>query len=125
MDSSLKRLKFAAKCGQMHPKNISILDFTYDLPASKIASYPLEQRDASKLLVYEADANGANDVSASADGLVASNGGAQISETTYSKLDEVLPSNTLLVHNDTKVVAARLFFEKEISTLLNFVNCFF
>ena len=93
-------------CVQMHPKDLSIVDFTYDLPASKIASYPLEQRDASKLLVYGADANGANDVSAS-------NSAAQISETTYSKLDEVLPSNTLLVHNDTKVVAARLFFEKE------------
>jgi S-adenosylmethionine:tRNA ribosyltransferase-isomerase len=90
----------------MHPKDLSIVDFTYDLPASKIASYPLEERDASKLLVYGADANGANDVSAS-------NSAAQISETTYSKLDEVLPSNTLLVHNDTKVVAARLFFEKE------------
>ena len=98
----------------MHPKELSIVDFNYDLPASKIASYPLEQRDASKLLVYGAgepapfgaDANGANDVSAS-------NSAAQISETTYSKLDEVLPSNTLLVHNDTKVVAARLFFEKE------------
>jgi S-adenosylmethionine:tRNA ribosyltransferase-isomerase len=86
----------------MHPKHLSILDFTYDLPASKIASYPLEQRDASKLLVYGAGANGA----------------AQISETTYSKLDEVLPSGTLLVHNDTKVVAARLFFEKENGTVI-------
>jgi S-adenosylmethionine:tRNA ribosyltransferase-isomerase len=98
-------------CVQMHPKDLSILDFTYDLPANKIASYPLEQRDASKLLVYGADANGANDVSAS-------NGAAQISETTYSKLDEVLPSNTLLVHNDTKVVAARLFFEKENGSVI-------
>ncbi|MEN9977216.1 MAG: hypothetical protein RIR36_1376, partial [Bacteroidota bacterium] len=95
----------------MHPKHLSILDFTYDLPASKIASYPLEERDASKLLVYGADANRANDVSAS-------NAAAQISETTYSKLDEVLPSNTLLVHNDTKVVAARLFFEKENGTVI-------
>ncbi len=98
-------------CVQMHPKDLSILDFTYDLPASKIASYPLEQRDASKLLVYGADANGANDVSAS-------NAAAQISETTYSRLDEVLPSNTLLVHNDTKVVAARLFFEKENGSVI-------
>jgi S-adenosylmethionine:tRNA ribosyltransferase-isomerase len=81
----------------MHPKDLSIVDFTYDLPASKIASYPLEQRDASKLLVY---------------------GAGEISETTYSKLDEVLPSNTLLVHNDTKVVAARLFFEKENGTVI-------
>lgn len=84
-------------CVQMHPKDLSILDFTYDLPASKIASYPLEQRDASKLLVY---------------------GAGDISETTYSKLDEVLPSNTLLVHNDTKVVAARLFFEKENGSVI-------
>lgn len=84
-------------CVQMHPKDLSIVDFTYDLPASKIASYPLEQRDASKLLVY---------------------GAGDISETTYSKLDEVLPSNTLLVHNDTKVVAARLFFEKENGSVI-------
>lgn len=93
MDSSLKRLKFAAKCGQMHPKNISILDFTYELPASKIASYPLEERDASKLLVVEK--------------------AQTFTESTYFNLDQVLPSGTLLVHNDTKVVAARLFFEKE------------
>ena len=83
----------------MHPKHLSIVDFNYDLPASKIASYPLEQRDASKLLVY-------------------GTGTAQISETTYSKLDEVLPSNTLLVHNDTKVVAARLFFTKESGSVI-------
>jgi S-adenosylmethionine:tRNA ribosyltransferase-isomerase len=76
----------------MHPKDLSILDFTYDLPAGKIASYPLEERDASKLLVY---------------------GQGEISETTYANLDQVLPTNTLLVHNDTKVVAARLFFKKE------------
>jgi S-adenosylmethionine:tRNA ribosyltransferase-isomerase len=90
----------------MHPKDLSILDFNYDLPASKIASYPLEQRDASKLLVYGA---GVHDAGAHNFGT----GAAQISETTYSRLDEVLPSNTLLIHNDTKVVAARLFFEKE------------
>ena len=81
----------------MHPKNISILDFTYDLPASKIASYPLEERDASKLLVVEK---------------------GQISETTYANLDQVLPSGTLLVHNDTKVVAARLFFTKENGSVI-------
>jgi S-adenosylmethionine:tRNA ribosyltransferase-isomerase len=81
----------------MHPKHLSILDFTYDLPASKIASYPLEERDASKLLVVGAP-----------------NAAAQtFSESTYANLDHVLPSGTLLVHNDTKVVAARLFFSKE------------
>jgi S-adenosylmethionine:tRNA ribosyltransferase-isomerase len=90
-------------CCQMHPKDISIVDFTYDLPASKIASYPLEERDASKLLVVGAP-----------DGVGDANGTTQtFSETTYFNLDQVIPSGTLLVHNDTKVVAARLFFTKE------------
>ncbi len=119
MDSSLKRLKFAAKCGQMHPKNISIIDFTYDLPASKIASYPLEERDASKLLVVGApDSTGAAGDAAAA-GAVAETGAAQtFTESTYFNLDQALPSGTLLVHNDTKVVAARLFFEKENGSVI-------
>jgi len=98
VDSSLKSLKFAANCCQMHPKNISILDFTYDLPAGKIASYPLEERDASKLLVVQS--------------------GQPFSASTYLNLDQVLPSGTLLVHNDTKVVAARLFFTKENGSII-------
>ena len=102
MDNSLKSLKFAAKGGLMHPKNISILDFTYDLPASKIASYPLEERDASRLLVV-----------GSPDGAVQT-----FSESTYFNLDQVLPSGTLLVHNDTKVVAARLFFTKDSGSVI-------
>ena len=102
----------------MHPKDISIVDFTYDLPASKIASYPLEERDASKLLVVgapdSASAASAAGADADADGAAIANGTTQtFSETTYFNLDQVLPSGTLLVHNDTKVVAARLFFEKE------------
>jgi len=100
-------------CCQMHPKDISIVDFTYDLPASKIASYPLEKRDASKLLIVGAP-DGAGAVGADADGAAITNGATQtFSESTYFNLDQVLPSGTLLVHNDTKVVAARLFFEKE------------
>jgi S-adenosylmethionine:tRNA ribosyltransferase-isomerase len=118
-------------CTQMHPKDLSILDFTYDLPANRIASYPLEQRDASKLLIVGAP-NGAGATSDGAgatgagapDGAGATGTGAAksptqtFSESTYAKLDEVLPSNTLLVHNDTKVVAARLFFEKENGSII-------
>ena len=103
----------------MHPKDISIVDFTYELPASKIASYPLEERDASKLLVVGAPdsaaiADAASSAGADAEGATIANGTTQtFSETTYFNLDQVLPSGTLLVHNDTKVVAARLFFEKD------------
>ena len=37
----------------MHPKDLSIQDYTYSLPDSRIAHYPLEERDASKLLIYK------------------------------------------------------------------------
>ena len=104
----------------MHPKDISIVDFTYELPASKIASYPLEERDASKLLIVGAPDGAGGDGAAAATGAVAADvqaaatGATQtFSESTYFNLDQVLPSGTLLVHNDTKVVATRLFFEKE------------
>ena len=75
----------------MHPKELSIIDFTYELPDERIARYPLAERDQSKLLIY-------------------SNG--QISETIYAELAEQIPSNSLLVFNNTKVVEARLLFEK-------------
>jgi S-adenosylmethionine:tRNA ribosyltransferase-isomerase len=103
----------------MHPKDLSILDFNYDLPASKIASYPLEQRDASKLLVVGAPNSAGVMDDAAAAGAVAETGAAQtFTESTYFNLDQALPSGTLLVHNDTKVVAARLFFEKENGSVI-------
>jgi S-adenosylmethionine:tRNA ribosyltransferase-isomerase len=75
----------------MHPKDISILDFTYELPEEKIARYPLAERDASKLLVFKDN---------------------QIEEDTYRQLANYLPADTLLVFNNTKVVEARLLFTK-------------
>lgn len=75
----------------MHPKNLQIKDFTYSLPEERIARYPLEQRDASKLLVYK---NG------------------QIEESIYRDIDCFLPGNSLLIFNNTKVVEARLLFTK-------------
>lgn len=75
----------------MHPKDLKIEDFTYELPNERIARYPLLQRDASKLLIYR---NGT------------------ISEDVYTRLAEYLPSKTLLVFNRTKVIHARLNFQK-------------
>jgi len=75
----------------MHPKNLSVQDFTYDLPEEKIARYPLQERDSSRLLIYK---NGA------------------ISEDIYRHIDQHLPSNSLLIFNNTKVVEARILFQK-------------
>ncbi|MEN9685644.1 MAG: hypothetical protein RLZZ28_1430 [Bacteroidota bacterium] len=76
----------------MHPKELSIADFTYDLPEERIARFPLPERDQSKLLIYRQ---------------------GTISESFYYSLAEEIPANSLLVFNNTRVVEARLLFEKE------------
>ncbi len=75
----------------MHPKEISIHNFTYHLPDEKIALHPLEQRDSSKLLIYK-------------DGI--------IKDDVYSNIARHLPENSLLVFNNTKVIKARILFTK-------------
>ncbi|HEY6504906.1 MAG TPA: S-adenosylmethionine:tRNA ribosyltransferase-isomerase [Chitinophagaceae bacterium] len=75
----------------MHPKNISIKDYTYQLPEEKIARYPLAERDASKLLIWQQ---------------------GNITEDLYRNIDQYLPEKSLLIFNNTKVVEARLLFQK-------------
>jgi S-adenosylmethionine:tRNA ribosyltransferase-isomerase len=75
----------------MHPKYLSIKDFSYHLPEEKIAFHPLAERDSSKLLIYQ---NG------------------NIQESIYRKIAEYIPAGSLLVFNNTKVVEARLLFQK-------------
>lgn len=75
----------------MHPRDLKIEDYTYTLPDERIAKYPLEVRDASKLLIY----NGGN-----------------ITEDTYSNIAAHIPAGALMVFNRTKVVHARLLFKK-------------
>ena len=75
----------------MGPKDIPIADYTYHLPESSIAFYPLTERDASRLLVYR-------------DG--------EISETIYRNIADELPARSLLIFNDTRVVEARIVFQK-------------
>lgn len=75
----------------MHPRNLQIQDFTYRLPEDRIAWHPLEKRDASKLLVYKE---------------------GNIREDQYVHISRHLPVNSLLVFNNTKVVEARIIFQK-------------
>jgi len=81
----------------MHPKDLSIFDFTYHLPDEKIASFPLPERDASKLLIYKEE---------------------NISEDIYRNIDAHLPPESLLVFNNSKVIEARLLFQKSTGGMI-------
>lgn len=75
----------------MTRKELQAEDFSYELPENKIAKYPLDDRNQSKLLVYK---NG------------------QIHENVFSSLHQYLPEDSVLIFNDTKVLSARLGFKK-------------
>ena len=68
-------------------------DFSYNLPGDLIAQTPADQRGARRMLVLEK--------------------GYGISDTLFQKLPEYLQSGDLIVLNDTSVIPARLFLEKE------------
>lgn len=72
-------------------KEINILEFDYPLPNERIAKYPLEKRNTSKLLIY----NNQN-----------------ISTSSFSSIVNQLYTDDLLVFNNTKVIQARLHFKK-------------
>lgn len=75
----------------MDVKQMNIEDFSYDLPADRIANYPLPERDASKLLIYQ---------------------GGRLKEGRYLHIAAHLPESALLIFNDTRVVEARIVFQK-------------
>ena len=68
-------------------RNIRIEDFNYELPEERIAFFPAEQRDHSKLLVYR---NGS------------------ITDSRFDHLPDFIPEDSLLVFNNSKVIHARL-----------------
>ncbi len=72
--------------------DIRIEDYAYPLDDARIAKYPLAERDASKLLRYK-------------DGIV--------EQSIFRDLPAFLPSGSLMVFNETKVVPARLHFLRE------------
>lgn len=98
-----------------HPSLLHIADFTYELPEHKIARYPLEQRDQSKLLIWGSSQNlmGAGHGSE-----VLESDFAPIRENIYANIADELPSGSLLVFNNTKVVEARLLFQKPTGGLI-------
>lgn len=81
----------------INPGQLSISDYTYLLPEHHIAEFPLAQRDASKLLVYKHKG---------------------ITEDIYKNIAEHIPEDSLLVFNNTKVVEARLLFQKSTGGII-------
>jgi S-adenosylmethionine:tRNA ribosyltransferase-isomerase len=81
----------------MHPKGLSIKDYTYSLPEERIAKYPLQERDASKLLIYKK---------------------GKITEDIYRNIADHIPNKSLLIFNDTKVIEARLLFQKSSGAIV-------
>jgi S-adenosylmethionine:tRNA ribosyltransferase-isomerase len=75
----------------MTVKQINISDYNYELPDERIAKFPLSKRDSSKLLTYTS---------------------GNVSTNVFSSLPEILPANSCLVFNNTKVIQARLEFFK-------------
>lgn len=73
-------------------QQIRIEEFDYPLPDERIAKFPLDKRDESKLLLYR-------------DG--------KVSESLFKHITDYLPEGTLMVYNNTKVIQARLLFRKE------------
>lgn len=70
---------------------IQLADYTYDLPDERIAKFPLNRRDESKLQVYQQ---------------------GKITHTQFKEVTSFLPENSLLVFNNTKVIPARIHFQK-------------
>ena len=79
------------------PKHIQIADYTYDLPQERIAKYPLSNRDESKLLVYR-------------DGV--------IQESNFKNIQSFIPSQSIIVSNNSRVIPARIFFKKETGAII-------
>ena len=81
----------------LETKHIRISDYNYPLPDERIAKYPLESRDSSKLLVYRH---------------------GEVSDDVFRNLPGYLPQGALMVFNNTRVIQARLHFRKDTGALI-------
>lgn len=79
---------------------LSVNDYDYELPDDLIARYPLAQRSASRLLYLPAS-NPATVADSRAE------------DRMFSELPDLLNAGDLIVFNDTKVMKARLFGQKD------------
>lgn len=78
-------------------REIDINDYDYELPDDRIAQYPVSERDLSQLLIYKGDI---------------------ISKDIFRNIDNYLPSASLLVFNNTRVIRARILFKKNTGAII-------
>ena len=78
-------------------RDIDINDYDYDLPADRIAQYPVEERDNSQLLIYKDN---------------------KIGKDIFTNIDAYLKPDSLLVFNNTRVIRARILFQKETGAVI-------
>ena len=71
---------------------INIAGYNYLLPGDRIAGFPLDERDKSRLLIY---------------------GNGEIGESVFNRIPDFLPEKSLIVFNNTRVIQARLLFTKD------------
>lgn len=81
----------------MNPKDLEIEDYNYDLPKDRIAEFPLDERDESKLLIWQKGVI-ANDI--------------------YKNIAQYIPESSVLVFNDSKVIPARILFKKNTGSII-------
>ncbi|OGU60519.1 MAG: hypothetical protein A2X64_09580 [Ignavibacteria bacterium GWF2_33_9] len=72
---------------------ININDYNYYLPSERIAQFPLQERDNSKLLFADCSSK-------------------SIEHYYFRDIPGIIPSESLLIRNDTKVFPARLYVLK-------------
>jgi S-adenosylmethionine:tRNA ribosyltransferase-isomerase len=73
--------------------DINLNDYDYELPASRIANFPLEERANSKLLFVEKKSG-------------------KIQHRVFRELPDLIPENSFLLVNSSKVISARIFVQK-------------
>jgi S-adenosylmethionine:tRNA ribosyltransferase-isomerase len=77
--------------------DISIQAFDYELPDSHIAFFPSQQRDGSRLLVHRNE---------------------ETSHSSFQRLPNLVPTDSLFIFNNTKVIPARIQIQKVSGTTI-------
>ncbi len=76
---------------------IEISDYDYELPPERIAQYPVTERDKSRLLVYRSGC---------------------LADDSFINIGDHIPENSLLIFNNTRVIRARLLFQKKTGAVI-------